>query len=182
MIWLLVQKKDYFFQIYITLNMLGQYLYVFISYAASVNAEVLKKHRNCSVGLVLHFGQHLVIWSDIQLKNSKERRARIQCLCKGIFPSSSSGYWRGREVTLACGAEITKCICVCIYVSLRTRMYGHTDGKEQWSCLLRECIKHKREISNNQCFSQHCSNVFVFFFAAVKEMHTFCIVLSFYRC
>lgn len=143
----------------------------------SVNAEVLNKYRNSSVGLVLHFGQHLVIWSDTQLKNSKERWARVQCLCKGLFPSLSSGYWRGREVTLVCGAEIKKCMRICTYVSLRTCMYGHMDGREQWSCLLREWIKHKREISNNRCFSHHCIKIFVFF---LLQWENACILHCFF--
>lgn len=88
---------------YITLNVLGQYLHLFIPHAMSVNLEVLNKYKNWSVGLVLQFGQHLVIWSDIQLKNSKKQWGRILWLCTGIFPSLFFGYWSGGGVWLVCG-------------------------------------------------------------------------------
>lgn len=50
MIWLLLQEKKkkgiVFFQIDIILNLLGQYLYLFIPYAVSVNSGALNNYKN----------------------------------------------------------------------------------------------------------------------------------------
>lgn len=103
-----------------------------------------KKYRNWCVGLVLHFGQKLLIWSDIQLKSSKEHWARIAV--PWWNPISFFVLWllHRRGIILVCGAEPKMFINMDFWVQLCVDMWMVKRTGAAW---------RQAENNNNQCFS-----------------------------
>lgn len=86
-----------------------------------MNVEVLKKYRNWSAGLVLCFGQHSVIGSDIQLNNCREQRNQNTVPWRRRIPFI--GTWllkrQRSHVSLWCG---NKNVHLCLYIRISAYM------------------------------------------------------------